>query len=69
MSALDAATEGMTDELSNLKEIVRGLVDSQHVLTENVASQQSTIHRLSTQQGELLQAVALTPMRHEHFKG
>ena len=29
----------------------------------------NTIQRLSTQQGELLQAVALTPMRHDHRKG
>ena len=68
MSAHDAGTEGKTDELA-LKELVHGVVVSQHMLTENVASQQTTIQRHSTQQGELLQAVALTPMRHEHRKG
>ena len=57
-------TEGMAEELS-LKELVHGVVASQKVLTENVALQQAMIHRLSKQQGELLQAMALTPMRHE----
>ena len=68
MSAHDAGTEGKTEELA-LKELVHGVVVSQQMLTENVASQQTTIQRHSTQQGELLQAVALTPMRHEHRKG
>ena len=68
MSAHDAGTEGKTEELA-LKELVDGIVASQQMLTVNVASQQTTIQRLSTQQGELLQAVALTPMRHEHRKG
>ena len=68
MSAQDAGTEGKTEELA-LKELVHGVVASQQMLTVNVASQQTTIQRLSTQQGELLQAVALTPMRHEHRKG
>ena len=68
MSAHDAGTEGNTEELA-LKELVHGVVVSQQMLTENVASQQTTIQRHSTQQGELLQAVVLTPMRHEHRKG
>ena len=71
VSAQDAVTEGMAEELS-LKELVvlvHGVVASQKVLTENVALQQATIHRLSKQQGELLQAMALTPMRHEHCNG
>ena len=68
MSAHDAGTEGKTEELA-LKELVHGVVVSQQMLTENVASQQTTIQRHSTQQGELLQAVVLTPMRHEHRKG
>ena len=68
MSAQDAGTEGKTEELA-LKELVHGVVVSQQMLTENVASQQTTIQRHSTQQGELLQAVALTPMRHENRKG
>ena len=68
MAAQDAGTEGKTEELA-LKELVHGVVASQQMLTVNVASQQTTIQRLSTQQGELLQAVALTPMRHEHRKG
>ena len=68
MSAQDAGTEGKTEELA-LKELVHGVVVSQPMLTENVASQQTTIQRHSTQQGELLQAVVLTPMRHEHRKG
>ena len=68
VSAQDAVTEGMTEEVS-LKELVHGVVASHKVLTENVALQQATIRRLSKQQGELLQAMALTPMRHEHFNG
>ena len=68
MSAQDAGTEGKTEELA-LKELVHGVVASQQMLTVNVASQHTTIQRLSTQQGELLQAVALTPMRHDHRKG
>ena len=68
VSAQDAVTEGMAEELS-LKELVHGVVASQKVLTENVALQQATIRRLSKQQGELLQAMALTPMRHEHCNG
>ena len=68
VSAQDAVTEGMAKELS-LKELIHGAVASQKVLTENVALQQATIRRLSKQQGELLQAMALTPMRHEHCNG
>ena len=68
VSAQDAVTEGMAEELS-LKELIHGVVASQKVLTENVALQQATIRRLSKQQGELLQAMALTPMRHEHCNG
>ena len=68
VSAQDAVTEGMAEELS-LKELIHGVVASQKVLTENVALQQATIRRLSKQQGELLQAMALTPMRHEHCDG
>ena len=68
VSAQDAVTEGMAEELS-LKELVHGVVASQKVLTQNVALQQARIYRLSNQQGELLQAMALTPMRHEHCNG
>ena len=68
VSAQDAVTEGMAEELS-LKELIQGVVASQKVLTENVALQQATIRRLSKQQGELLQAMALTPMCHEHCNG
>ena len=68
VSVQDAVTEGMAEELT-LKELVHGVVASQKVLTENVALQQARTRRLSKQQGELLQAMALTPMRHEHCNG
>ena len=47
MAAQDAGTEGKTEELA-LKELVHGVVASQQMLTVNVASQQTTIQRLST---------------------
>ena len=43
VSAQDAVTEGMAEELS-LKELVHGVVASQKVLTQNVALHQATIH-------------------------
>ena len=42
---------------------------SQKVLTENVVLLQATTNQLTKQQGELLQAMAPTSMRREHYNG
>ena len=68
VSSQEAVTEGMAAEIS-LKEIVQGLAASQKVLTENVVLLQATTNQLMKQQGELLQAMAPTSMRREHYNG
>ena len=61
VSSQEVVTERMAAEVS-LKEIVQGLAASQKVLTENVVLEQATINQLMKQQGELLQAIAPTPL-------
>ena len=66
VSTQEVVTEGMAAEVS-LKEIVEGLAAPQKVLTENMSLQQATINQLMKQQGELLQAIAPTPMCREPY--